>query len=468
MLRKEKLEYQEGLEEYMEENGVYDVFELMMRNLVVEQPEDPVPFLLNVLEKPQIKRIFIMGPPGSKRKEHILTLAENFEDFKYEAICVGDLLNKEISKKSEMGKKIVDSRKTYSYADDEIVIELVLKQIEQLEKENKNWVIEGFPRTREQALCITKIHFIPDCMILLDVEDNLTKLRVRENLTSDEAVVKIEEDLIETTIENAVEEYHVHIEGVKDIYKGSISVIDGNKRQDVVLQEIARTLKLKKVNAPRRAPKIVLIGPPGSGKTTQAIKIAEKLKVVHIQAKALLKQKIATGGAENKELWKTIKEGEPIDDEIIQNLIEERINHRDVQINGFVLDGFPLNNNQMAFLLKICEIKPSHLIYLELNDHKCYERLEYRLFDPVSGIYYDAFHNPPQDEKVIKRLIHSPEDEHQVVKKCIMRHKEFFPNKFIEFVSDLEPKLDANDMIIINADNDPEQVFSDIASEIGI
>ena len=48
-----------------------------------------------------------MGPPGSKRKEHALALAEHF---KFESVSVGDLLNKEISKKSELGKCIKESR----------------------------------------------------------------------------------------------------------------------------------------------------------------------------------------------------------------------------------------------------------------------------------------------------------------------------------------------------------------------
>jgi adenylate kinase len=86
MLRDEKLAYQDDLEKYMQENDVYMIFETMMKNLIIEQPQDPVPYLLDILQKPQTKRIFIMGPPGSKRKEHILTLADNFEDFKYEAI----------------------------------------------------------------------------------------------------------------------------------------------------------------------------------------------------------------------------------------------------------------------------------------------------------------------------------------------------------------------------------------------
>ena len=68
--------------------------------------------------------------------------------FNLDCVSVGDLLNKEISKKSEFGKAIVDQRRTYSYVSDAIVIDLVKKQIEALEAEQKSWIIEGFPRTR--------------------------------------------------------------------------------------------------------------------------------------------------------------------------------------------------------------------------------------------------------------------------------------------------------------------------------
>ena len=62
-------------------------------------------------------------------------------------ISVGDLLRKEIQKKSEFGKQIVESRKTYSYVKDEIVIDLVKQEIEK-EQPGASWIIEGFPRTR--------------------------------------------------------------------------------------------------------------------------------------------------------------------------------------------------------------------------------------------------------------------------------------------------------------------------------
>ena len=350
-----------------------------------------------------------------------------------------------------MGARIAEAKKTYSYIDDEIVIDIVTKTIKQFEKEKKNWIIEGYPRTREQALSLTKMDFIPDRMILLEVADKLTEERVIENLKKEDAH-KVTKDPAEIA-KAVVQEYKTHIDGVKDIYSGNIAVIDGNKRQDVVLQEIARILKFKQVNAPKTCPKILLIGLPGSGKTTQARMLAEKLKVIHVEVNSIIKDVIRNGTDESKHLWKLLKEGDPIPDEIYENLISERLSQLDCRMNGFVLDGYPLTNDQMRFLLENCNIKPSHVISLDINDHRAYERLEYRKYDPVSGIYFNVYTDPPKDEEILKRLIQAPEDEHHVVKKIIMG---------------LRKNLDIEDKIIINADNDPLSVHNDIMTEIGM
>ena len=80
---------------------------------------------------------------------------------------MGDLINKEISKRSEFGKEIEDSRRNYSYVSDEIVIKLVQSQIEQMEQDQKSWIIEGFPRTEVQAVALQKMKIIPDKFIML-------------------------------------------------------------------------------------------------------------------------------------------------------------------------------------------------------------------------------------------------------------------------------------------------------------
>jgi adenylate kinase len=152
----------------------------MMKSLIIHRPKDPLAYLIKRFTNPEsnfisnvtslVKRIIIVGPPGSKRKEIALSLAEHLsEERSIVCISVGDLLNKEITKKSEFGKQIVESRRTYSYVKDDIVIELVQLQIELLEKDQKSWIIEGFPRTRKQALALQSMDFIVNKFVLLDI-----------------------------------------------------------------------------------------------------------------------------------------------------------------------------------------------------------------------------------------------------------------------------------------------------------
>ena len=68
--------------------------------------------------------------------------------------------------------------------------------------------------------------------------------------------------------------------------------MDGNKPEGIVLEEIARLLKLNKSNAPRRPPRIILLGPPGCGKTGIALKIAQKYQLTYVKVTHMIKDLI--------------------------------------------------------------------------------------------------------------------------------------------------------------------------------
>ena len=101
---------------------MYELFEGLLKQLVIHRPEQPLDFLIDKLQKPDstiqfqitqlAKKIFLMGPPGSGRKENALALAEYFG---WACISIGDLLKKEVSKKSEWGKLITQQQKYYRY-----------------------------------------------------------------------------------------------------------------------------------------------------------------------------------------------------------------------------------------------------------------------------------------------------------------------------------------------------------------
>ena len=83
---------------------------------------------------------------------------------------------------------------------------------------------------------------------------------------------------------NALTEYKLNMEGVKEIYKGSITQVDANKSSEDVSEEIMhRVLKLKHSKGPARPQRIILMGTPGCGKEKYAQKIADEHQLVYIQ-----------------------------------------------------------------------------------------------------------------------------------------------------------------------------------------
>jgi adenylate kinase len=89
---------------------------------------------------------------------------------------------------------------------------------------------------------------------------------------------------LEEVASQALEEYDLHIKGVKTAFKGFIFEYNAvDKAQNDVANDLARMLRLRfRSNAPRRPPRVILLGPPGSGRSTQANLIAKRYGLVHI------------------------------------------------------------------------------------------------------------------------------------------------------------------------------------------
>lgn len=193
MDKSQKIEYQQQIEKYLEEHQVYDLFEHLMKILLKEKPKEPLDFLISKLENPErkikflsniAKRIFVMGPPGCRKKEKGLTLAG---DVNYEGVSVGDLLDNEVGKKTEQGKKIAEAKSKNAFGkilnnslvDDEIVIDLVNKQIREFEKKGKSYIIVGYPRTRVQAINLQRMGITPDKFFILNLNEAAVFQKIR-------------------------------------------------------------------------------------------------------------------------------------------------------------------------------------------------------------------------------------------------------------------------------------------------
>jgi adenylate kinase len=176
--------------------------------------------------------------------------------------------------------------------DDNIVIALVKNQIMQYEKDNQSWIIEGFPRTKVQALSLQKIGVIPDKFILLDVKKSTSITKVKNNLIQANSTLYGPE--LDEVANQAIEEYDLHVRGVKSAFNGFIYEYNAtDKIQNDVANDLARMLRIRfRSNAPRRPPRIILVGPPGSGRSTQASTLARRYGLVHICTRSLIKAEI--------------------------------------------------------------------------------------------------------------------------------------------------------------------------------
>ncbi len=121
--------------------------------------------------------------------------------------------------------------------------------------------------------------------------------------------------------------------------------------------------------------KIVLLGPPGSGKGTQAELICNKYNIPHISTGDIFRQNIREKTPLGLSIEECIAKGELVPDRITNLVVKDRLSKSDCK-NGFVLDGFPRNLEQAIFLDSVTDI--DNAIMIDLDDEEIIKRLSTR------------------------------------------------------------------------------------------
>jgi len=181
----------------------------------------------------------------------------------------------------------------------------------------------------------------PDKIILMGVKHQTTSMRIKNNLLSANSPLYGPE--LDEVAEKAIEEYKLHIAGLKKAFAGFVYEYDAiDKDQNEVANDLARMLRIRyKNDAPRRPPRVILLGPPGSGRSTQAHIIGKRFGLVCIQTGTLLREEVKKSPTLALIISKCIHEGKMVPDEIVIPLIEKRLKESDCKVNGWVMEGFP-------------------------------------------------------------------------------------------------------------------------------
>ncbi|MFH0918244.1 MAG: adenylate kinase [Candidatus Omnitrophota bacterium] len=143
---------------------------------------------------------------------------------------------------------------------------------------------------------------------------------------------------------------------------------------------------------------LVLLGPPGAGKGTQAARLAEKLALPHISTGDILRQNVKLDTDLGRQAKGIMEKGLLVPDDLVAKMLDERFNNPDIK-KGFILDGYPRTLSQAHSLDKILAVKGlavDLVVYLDSSDQVIIKRLTGRLVCSKCGANFHVTNMPPK------------------------------------------------------------------------
>jgi adenylate kinase len=166
---------------------------------------------------------------------------------------------------------------------------------------------------------------------------------------------------------------------------------------------------------------VILLGPPGAGKGTQAQRIAQRYHLPHLSTGDMFRDNIQRGTELGRKAKPLMERGELVPDEIVLGMVADRIGQPDCA-KGFVFDGFPRTLRQADDLERICrqyKLGCTIVLHMVVNPALLMRRLTGRRICKAGGHIYNVYERPPKQEGICdidgSELIHRPDDSEGVI-----------------------------------------------------
>jgi len=212
--------------------------------------------------------------------------------------------------------------------------------------------------------------------------------------------------------------------------------------------------------------RIVLLGPPGAGKGTQAKLIVQKYNIPHISTGDIFRKNIKEMTPLGIKAKEYIDKGQLVPDELTVEIVKDRIKEEDCK-NGFLLDGFPRTVAQADALNEVLSTlgtKLDHVININVDENNLIIRLTGRRVCPKCGASFHVAFNPPKVEGICDycgaEVVQRADDSEETVK-----------NRLSVYYKQTQPLIEyytRNGLIRnINGEQDINEVFNEICKVLG-
>ena len=190
--------------------------------------------------------------------------------------------------------------------------------------------------------------------------------------------------------------------------------------------------------------RLILLGPPGAGKGTQAAFVKEAFGIPQISTGDMLRSAVKAGTPLGLAAKKVMESGTLVSDDIIIDLVRERLKEPD-SANGYLFDGFPRTIPQ-ADAMKNARVRIDYVLEIHVPDASIVERMSGRRVHPASGRTYHVKFNPPKvagiDDVTGEPLIQREDDkEETVLKRLAVYHEQTEPlvAYYLKWSASLDP-----------------------------
>lgn len=201
--------------------------------------------------------------------------------------------------------------------------------------------------------------------------------------------------------------------------------------------------------------KIMIMGAPAAGKGTQCEKIVQEHSLVHISVGDLLRAEVAAGTPEGKRAKEYMESGKLVPNEVVVDMVKNRLAQPDAVSKGWLLDGYPRSGEQ-AEAIEEANIRPDLFFLINVPDEILVERVVGRRSDPKTGLIYHLKFRPPPPEIVDRLVTRSDDTKEMAVARLETYHSNV--DSVLSYYQDI--------LVEVDGTKDMEAVFEEISAAL--